>query len=359
MDNYDTVIIGAGIIGTAIFASLSEAGMRCLLIESQRVGLGATGYSGAMVRLAHQDPDSVAAAGLGLDRYSDFEDESNGRVSLTRCGHLYFGTQDDLKDILPHVQAVSSAATILDRDEISNRFSGMHVTADYALFEPEAGFADPIAFAQHQASIGIARGGVLTEATTVQHLILKDSAVAGVETNQGRINCRRIVLALGANTSALLKRHNVIVDGMWSQKIQVSQFHLEEETAQWPGFVDDVLGLNGLPCKGDGRYYFGLPTGQRDLPEFETRSAHAGHSERTRITAAKLFPAASTARAEGAMCHADCYSDQPIAHIGPLDHGPDGLCLATGFSGGGFKMAPYAAKRVAEILTGSDPIYRT
>ena len=351
MARHDVVIVGGGIIGTAIFESLTGAGMDCLLVEGLRVGLGATGYSGAMVRLAHPDPVAISAAGIGLVRYTQFKDETDGRVQLTRCGHLYFAEEAVLASILPRVRAFSPAADILDRAEIAEHFPGMVVTAQAALYEPDAGFADPVVFAKHQAALGIANGGILAEATKLDRLILSDGAVVGVETSQGPVDCGAVVLATGAASPDILKRHDLEEAGLWSQKIHVTQFLLVDDAQHWAGFVDDSLGLNGLPGQGRGSYYFGLPVGRRSLSAVQTSLADPVHSAQTSKTASQRFPAAIKAQAQGAMCHADCYSDRPIAYIGPLNDGPDGLCLATGFSGGGFKMAPYAAQRVAEFLT--------
>lgn len=350
MADYDVLIIGAGIIGSAVFDRLSADGMRCLLLDRQRVGLGATGYSGAMVRLAHADPHAVAAAGAGLQRHTAFEAESAGRVRLSRCGHLYFAPEAELRLILPHVQAHSAAAQILDRDEIARRFPDMDVTADHAIFEPQAGYADPIAFARHHVGRGLNAGGHLAEATRLTHLLIGEGRVQGAVTSAGRVTAARVVLALGAQTPSVLAAHDLPDAGLWAQKIQVAQFAMSVGTEAWPGLIDDQLGLNGLPGPGRGLYYLGLPTGLRTWPDADACSADPAHSDKIRVTAAHLLPQVATATVQGAMCHPDCYSPHLIGHIGPLDGGPDGLCLATGFSGGGFKMAPYAADRVAETL---------
>ncbi len=350
MAKYDVLIIGAGIIGSAVFDRLSADGMRCLLLDRHRVGLGATGYSGAMVRLAHADLNSVVAAGAGMQRYTAFEAESAGRARLSRCGHLYFAPEVELRLILPHVQAYSAAAQILDRDEINRRFLDMDVTADSAIFEPQAGFADPIAFARHHVGRGLDGGGHLAEATRLTHLLIGDGRVQGAATSAGRVTAAWVVLALGAQTPSVLASHGLPAAGLWAQKIQVAKFVMSVGTVAWPGLIDDQLGLNGLPGPGPGLYYLGLPTGLRSWPDAGACSADPAHSDKIRVTAAHRLPQVANATAQGAMCHSDCYSPRPIGDIGPLVGGPDGLCLATGFSGGGFKMAPYAADRVAEML---------
>ena len=327
--------------------------MSCLLAESRRVGFGATGYSGAMVRLSHIDSTSIAAAGMGLQRYTQLEFESERRTLLFRCGHLYFGTVNDLQDILAEVQNFTPSACILDCDEILYRFPGMSVTAEAALYEPDAGYADPITLAKLYCAKGIYHGGTLAEATHLHRLIFNDGSVTGAQTSQGDVSCQHVVLATGMQTPLILESHNLKGPNLWAQLIQVSQFRLSQSAQNWPGFIDDALGLNGLPGIGYGRYYVGLPTHERIAAELTEARATPQHSARTRDVAKRRLPALSDAYFQGAMCHPDCYSDSLVCEIGPLEDGPNGLCLATGFGGGGFKMAPYAAERITQLFTNS------
>ena len=96
-----------------------------------------------------------------------------------------------------------------------------------------------------------------------------------------------------------------------------------------------------------GSHYAVVGAGQSAAEITEFTSAHA---TATRNAAQVLIPGAAKARFRGAMCHTDCYSTTPIGVIGPGHWLPDGLLLATGFSGGGFKMAPHAARRIYEFL---------
>ncbi len=349
MRSVDTIIVGGGIIGACILRRLTEAGHRCALIEQRRAGLGATGYSGAMVRLAHPTSAEIAAAGVGLRAYSQIEAETDGELALRKCGHLYFGSLERLETILPFVQAISPQACILSPQQIAKRFDGMDVTVEAAIFEPEAGFADPIAFTRHQVLQALRNGAMLCEATEMHHLIVDNGTITGVTTSAGDITASQVVLASGAQTPEILETQGLRGPELWSQRIQVGQFSFARDTANWPGFVDEDRALNGLPGPGPSQYRFGLPTYQKADSATET-TACPNHLARTRSTVGDCLPEAKTAQSDGALCHPDCYGHEPIGTIGPAIGGPEGLFMATGFSGGGFKMAPYAADRIHQFL---------
>ena len=49
MDDFDTIVVGGGVIGAAVFAELAKRrGARLLLIERRLPGSGATAMSGAV-----------------------------------------------------------------------------------------------------------------------------------------------------------------------------------------------------------------------------------------------------------------------------------------------------------------------
>jgi len=347
----DVLIVGGGIIGASILRRLAEVGLRTMLIEGRRPGLGATGYSGAMVRVAHPTAAEAAAAGEGLAAYRAFPDESGGRVALRESGHLYFGRTPVLESILSEVATLSPDAQILTRDEISARWPGLAVTAETAIYEPHAGYANPMAFVRHQIDMAVDAGAHVAESVLLNQLLPGDGQMQGAQTSLGRIETKTVVLATGPQTPQLLERHGLTVTEIWSQKIQVSCFDIGEEAESWPGFFDDMRSLNGVPSACRGTYHIGWPTGLHMMPgENGSHEATSAHATATRNAAQVLIPGAAKARFRGAMCHTDCYSTTPIGVIGPDRWLPDGLLLATGFSGGGFKMAPHAARRIYEFL---------
>lgn len=346
----DVLVVGGGIIGASILRGLAGAGLRATLIDASRSGLGATAYSGAMVRVTHPSSKEIAAAGEGFAAFGKSFEESSGRLALTRCGHLYFGTVAALELLLPQVRAISAEARIVMADEIAKLWPGLNATSEAALFEPDAGYADPVAFTRHQIALATAADAQIAEATRLEHLWLSDGRVRGAMTSLGRIEAKAVVLATGPFSAALLERHGLTTAGLWSQKIQVSRLSVGAQAAGWPGFIDDSRGLNGVPGSDSRTYHIGLPTGLSLPPEDANHVATQDHAARTIQVARKLIPNVADAQVSGALCHTDCYSEAPIGLIGQHPDLPEGLLLATGFSGGGFKMAPYAARRIVESL---------
>ena len=90
--NYDVIIVGAGVIGTAIAFELSKKGYRTLNIDrNPSSGYGSTSASCAIIRVHYSTFDGCALAYEGYhywkkwEEYLEYKDE-NGLAKFIECG---------------------------------------------------------------------------------------------------------------------------------------------------------------------------------------------------------------------------------------------------------------------------------
>ena len=350
---FDVIIVGAGIVGATCFNVLTEAGKRCLLLDDRQLGSGITGASGCIVRVAHASWQATRAAAQGLHFYRRLAQDSQGQVPFAQTGYLHFAEPHALADMQGWLEQEDIEAHLLDSRALASRFPALPIDAELALFEPGSGYMEARPTLQYLVRSAIERGGVYHDAVQV-HAVRVDPEsrrAIGVLTSNGTYDGAQVIVAMGNGTSDFLIRQFGHSVGLWNQHIQVTRFKGATELASAPCFIDDMNQLNGRWCPLTGGFYVGYPTGLRVPASQGYAAADQRHAELTREHGQRRFPWLQTASVEGALCHSDCYSDQPIGVIGEQPGLPGGVLVASGFSGGGFKMAPYVARQLASVIT--------
>jgi glycine/D-amino acid oxidase-like deaminating enzyme len=172
-----------------------------------------------------------------------------------------------------------------------------------------------------------------------------------VRTDAGELAAATVVLATAAWTPGLLSG-TVLSErrAVRSRSIQVE--HLRAPGAGLlPALVDPTTGLYGRPAE-DG-FLLGLPTDAWDADPDADEPWDAGRAPRTSSVACRRMPWLETAEIDGGVRGCDGYTATGRGLLGPAD-GSEGLVLATGWSGAGFKLAPAVGARVARLVAGVD-----
>ena len=107
-NSYDAIIIGAGVIGTAIAFELSKKGLKTINIDRNPTsGYGSTSASCAIIRVHYSTFDGCALAYEGYhywknwENYLEFKDE-NGLAKFIECGCMIYQTEENdyLKNVI-------------------------------------------------------------------------------------------------------------------------------------------------------------------------------------------------------------------------------------------------------------------
>ncbi|MEZ4626493.1 MAG: FAD-dependent oxidoreductase, partial [Thermomicrobiales bacterium] len=88
----DVVVVGGGVIGTSAAFHLARAGAgKVLLLERSFLGAGASGKSGAVVRMHYSNPYDATLAQLSLPYFQNWGDlVGHGDAGFIRHGMARF-----------------------------------------------------------------------------------------------------------------------------------------------------------------------------------------------------------------------------------------------------------------------------
>ncbi|MFB7505309.1 NAD(P)/FAD-dependent oxidoreductase [Streptomyces broussonetiae] len=350
----DVVVVGAGVIGTAVFHELAARGARVTLVERDRAGLGTTAWSGGIVRCYHDDPALSDRAAAGWRYFRDFTGHTGEPAAFHTSGFLYLPAPERVDPSRAEAVRLGGELPVswLEAEEVAKRFGHLLAGAPGggAVWEPESGWLDPAEVTRGFLRAGQRRGGTVLEGVAVHSpLRAADGRIAGVRTTSGAVRADRVVLATGATTPHLLTSWGLQHD-LWAQAVQVELYRPDAPVAGQPAYTDDEFDVNGRPDPDSGGVYVGHPTGAR-LPSPPGREpVDAAQSQLAATAAARRWGWFPGSRHLGGLRAAECWAPDGRARVTAHPDEP-ALLLATGFNGGGFKMAPWAAVEIAR-LTG-------
>jgi sarcosine oxidase subunit beta len=357
----DAVVVGGGVIGVAIAHSLARAGGlgRIVLYDQGRVAVqGATSRSGGLLRLHHTARCDTHLAARSLPVFEQWDDVVGGDCGYRRTGFVMLVGEAHAERLRANAEASVDAAgagsvELLDTAELASlypRLSTDGVAA--AAYEPAGGYADPVAAALSLLAAARRLGVEVSEGIRVDRIVERHGTVAGVETSVGRIEAPLVVLAGGAWGSAPAAHLGVQIP-VTPRRIGIAQKRLPGagvpgSGTQLPTCIDDTTGIYFRP-DGEDRFFFGVASNPDMELGRDVEPLTAAEVTAAAAAVGRRIPAAATAPLTGARSGFDGYTPDKRPVVGPA--GPEGLYLALGFSGGGFKLAPAVAELAAVEIT--------
>lgn len=353
MNNYDCIIVGAGIVGSILFYKLSLLGKKCLLLEKSQLGNGITGHSGCIVRVSHKSEYQCKAAAIGFSFYKELVANAYNSVPFNNTGYLHLSEDFyELTRIKYILEALNIPVKIIDNKEINLMYPNIGINVEHALFEPQSGYMAALPTLQYLVTKGVENGGEYLDFTkTSKYIVNKNNFIEGVITHNGEeFSSSNVILATGNNTPSILKENfNTDLD-LWNQYIHVTKFKPNFKLENAPSFIFDDLRLNGRYCPITKSMYIGYPTDRKVDKTFDFENFDLNHSNITLKNARDIFTMLKKSRLSGGLFYSDVYSNSEIGVFGQDPKLPNGLLISTGFSGGGFKMAPFIADELIKLI---------
>ena len=357
----DIIVIGGGVNGTSIAMNLARMGAgRVALVERGHLAGGATGRSGAMVREHYLHPALVEMAMEASAVFRNFADAIGGDARFSQTGRVL--TFPDMhRDAVEANYAMNRELGVniqaLTPDELSALVPAMNVEdVAIGLYEPESGYADPVATTYAYADAARRHGAEILTETPVASILAEGGRVRGVRTADGVIEASAVVAAVGPWTNALAIP---LGEPLPIAPTRVQMVHLRRPPAL------ESLGVNVIDYT-TGAYFrvdagFGTLVGGEawdDLNETVNPDAFGLNADHDAITKfwerAKLrFPDFAAATCRGG--YGSLYDMTPDGNpILDRSRAVDGLYWAIGFSGHGFKLSPVTGRMVAELVMSGD-----
>ncbi len=355
----DAIVIGGGCIGASITYHLAARGIRRVsLIEKDGLATGATGRSTGIIRV-HYSHETVARMAIrSLETFRHFDDVIGGDVGFTPCGWLLGVGRADvgaLRSIVAMLRGLGASTRELTGSELEELEPGIDAAGIAAVaYEPESGYADPylttIAFVRRARELG----ATIMLGTTVTGLRIRNDHVEGVETTQGYVAAPIVVNAAGDWAPALARlagtdlrvritRHPICVlrrpPGVQVPRAVYTDFINGVYFKPEPG-PPLVLGLIGPPQTA---------ASELDPGFYQPRLDHETIAEFAQRATGR-FPALAQAGHQGG--YMATYDETPDQHflLGAMPP-IEGMYVAAGFSGHGFKHCPVIGAMLAELIT--------
>lgn len=166
IDRADIVIIGAGVVGCAIFRRFAMAGLRPLLLETgDDILAGASKANSALLHTGFDAPPGsleLACMQAGYREYMEIKERLN--LHVVRSGALVVAWNDEQMAKLPEIAAKAHQNNVpdvreIDRDELRRREPLLSPKALGAVLVPGEHIIDPWSAPLAYVHQGIAHGG--------------------------------------------------------------------------------------------------------------------------------------------------------------------------------------------------------
>ena len=195
------VVVGGGVLGLSTAWHLAERGADVLVLEKDRVGAGASGAAGGIVRNFYRSP---AISGVVRDSIEIFEAEPEA-YGFRQVGYLAAvpsGQVDDLVAIREHHERVSYESELVVGAEACHEYLAWTwpdwtAEVEALLHERRGGWADAMRTVRHLADRARAAGATIEEGVEVTGFELASGRVEAVLTSRGAVPCEVAVLAPG------------------------------------------------------------------------------------------------------------------------------------------------------------------
>jgi glycine/D-amino acid oxidase-like deaminating enzyme len=337
----EVAVVGGGVMGASIAYHLAAAGIDdVVLYERNALAAGPTGRSTALIRLHYSQPLLVRMAAHGLALYSSFRDAVGFASGFTRTG-LLIGAPEDERGQLEHNLAVvrgeGAESELLSAEDVEQLEPRLRSDGLLFAFEPRAGYCDPYLVTAGFAE-GARRAGVsIREHTAVDSLEALDAGI--------------VVVAAGPWSPPLLRQAGYELPTRVAPA-EVGRYRLPAEFGSPPpAFADfSAAQLYFVPRENGIIEVGGLdpehaehPIDPDECPEGATRETLAGY---LRGLVARLRGAE---RGHWRGSWTAVYDVTPDWHPA-IGYVADGVIVAAGFSGHGFKLAPAVGVTVAELV---------
>ena len=357
----DTAIVGAGLVGLATAHALCRDGVGSVALFDR--GLPAGGDSGrsfSMVRCHYSNEVTARLAMAGSRTIMAWEDEVGvADAGFVRCGYLLTVPEEQ-------VDACRGNIALLQSLGLDTRFLEADVIRDVepelsldgvagAAYEPDGGFADAQKMCLGWFAAATRRGLRHRLGRGVESIRVEAGRAVGLETADGFVPTGRIVLATGAWANDLLRPLGA------EQPIELRRLQVLVGRTRLGGPLPSAVcsdAVTNVVVRPDrGRQFCAVAYAGEDPLERADDCDHglsSGYENAVRRGLRERYPGlADFELVRGFAGPYDVTPDwNPI--VGPCPE-VDGLYLAVGWSGHGFKLSPAVGEVVAAEISGRTP----
>ncbi|SDP16831.1 glycine oxidase ThiO [Halobacillus aidingensis] len=352
--HYETIVVGAGVIGSSIAYHLAKRGRSVLLLERETIAgkasSAAAGMLGAQSELKDVDDSLYSLATASRAMFPALAEElkeySGIDIGLQQKGIYKIATNEGEREELIAYGEVQrkrgEEARWLEPAELQREEPALSSQLSGTLFLPNDGQVSAPDLSKAFAMSAVELGAELLEYTDVQGLIKEGDQVTGVRTNRGNMSTDHVVVACGAWSEDLLGKQN---SGMDMYPVKGECFSVKTKRRLIQGTLFSK-GCYIVPKVG-GR----LVIGATEEPGTFDETVTLGGLFPLIKAATQLVPELVFAEWETAWAGLRPQTKAAIPYLGPHPE-YSGLFIAAGHYRNGILLSPITGKVIADLIEG-------
>jgi glycine/D-amino acid oxidase-like deaminating enzyme len=195
------VVVGGGVNGLSVAWRLAERGADVVVLDKGRVGGGATGSAGGIVRNYYRAEAITELVAMSVEIFES-EPEAYG---FRQVGYLAAVPERQVDDLVAireqHERAGYASELVVGaqrcREYLTWTWADWDAPVEAILHERRGGWADASQTVRHLAERARAAGAEIREGVEVVGFELGEEGVTALTTSAGRIECETVVVAPG------------------------------------------------------------------------------------------------------------------------------------------------------------------
>jgi methylglutamate dehydrogenase subunit A len=195
------IVVGGGVLGLSTAWRLAEQGADVLVLDKGRIGGGASGAAGGIVRNYYRSPAITEIIRMSVEMFEAEAEE----FGFHQVGYIAAVPEGQVEDLIAirgqHERAGYESELVVGAEDCRTylAFSWPDWEADVAavLHERRGGWADPMQTVRHLAARARDAGAVIAEGVEVTGFDLGAGRVEAVHTSGGSLPCETLVAAPG------------------------------------------------------------------------------------------------------------------------------------------------------------------
>jgi sarcosine oxidase subunit beta len=351
--NYDAIVIGAGVMGASLAFHLAERGLKTAILERKVSASGATGHSSGLVRMHY---DLAAESDLTFQSYkiyfNNWKERVGGDCGFQQTGFMQIAKrehEDKLRGNVTNQQKIGINTSVITVDEVRKLFPDLLTEHfDYAAYEPDSGYADATLTTNSFLEAAKRNGAKLIQNCEVNAIRTAGGKAIGVNTTQGDFDAPIIINAAGpwAKHVASLAGIEVPLE-TWTH--DVAFLHRPPTLGKFPAVIDDVINCYFRPEGSALVLAAGEDESLRgEAPDAEDQTPTPTFLEKLIDQMVKRIPKIEQSGLHSIHVGRDGITPDQRAIYSAS--GLDGFYLACGLSGTGFKTSPAAGASMVELI---------
>ncbi len=359
-DTPDVIVVGGGVVGAAVAYFLAKRGMSCELLESGRVGGGASNAASGILSSSPGGSQYSRLAQRSLRLFHELapviREESGIDIEFAECGDLTLAMNESdaiaLRGLTNQLSSMGEEARWVDGDELRELEPLLNPAIPGGMYAPESCRVNNQRLASALALAAQRHGAEIREGVEVTGLIVEDGQVTGVMDRHGLLGSESVVLASGAWTGAMDRwlygeRGPSAARNPMVKPVKGVNLNVQPANGSVSRIIHGSWGI--LVPRNDGSMIVGATVEEAG---FDTRVT-AGEVQSILVMATALMPSLSDAEINWSIAGLRPGSGDELPVMGRLpEH--DNVIIASGHYRNGILLSLATGEAVADLLDGSD-----